>query len=95
MWTANNLGNWPQIGDSVQPTMMMDLLRAHYWFEEALAGGLRRHGWTDVGRAQSLILANLANLANLAFGVRRPSTLAGNIGLTQQAVSNLASRVGA
>ena len=62
---------------------MMDLLRAFYWFDEALQAGLRRHGWTDITRSQSLILSNLA------FGVRRASVLARNLGVTRQAISQM------
>lgn len=62
---------------------MMDLLRAFYWFDEALQAGLRRHGWSDITRSQSLILSNVA------FGVRRASVLARNLGVTRQAVSQM------
>lgn len=62
---------------------MMDLLRAFYWFDEALQAGLRRHGWSNVTRSQSLILSNLA------FGVRRASVLARNLGVTRQAISQM------
>ncbi len=62
---------------------MMDLLRAFYWFDEALQAGLRKHGWSDITRSQSLILSNVA------FGVRRASVLARNLGVTRQAVSQM------
>ena len=63
--------------------LMMDLLRAYYWFDEALQVGLRKYGWSDVTRSQSLILANIA------FGVRRGADLARNLGVTRQAVSQM------
>jgi len=62
---------------------MMDLLRAYYWFDEALQAGLKQHGWGDVTRSQSLILSNVA------FGVRRASQLAKNLGVTRQAISQM------
>ena len=63
--------------------LMMDLLDAFYWVDEALQAGLREHGWDNVTRSQSLILANIA------FGVRRASQLARNLGVTRQAVSQM------
>ena len=63
--------------------LMMDLLRAYYWFDESLQAGLRQNGWHDITRAQSLILSNMA------FGVRRASHLARNLGISRQAVSQM------
>ena len=63
--------------------LMMDLLRAYYWFDESLQAGLRKNGWHDITRAQSLILSNMA------FGVRRASHLARNLGVSRQAVSQM------
>jgi len=62
---------------------MMDLLRALYWVDEALQGGLKAHGWKNVSRAQSLILINIAS------GVHRASALATNLGVTRQAISQM------
>lgn len=67
----------------MQHFLMMDLLRAFYWFDEALQAGLKRHGWSDITRSQSLILSNVA------FGVRRASVLARNLGITRQAISQM------
>lgn len=69
--------------EAQQTFLMMDLLRAFYWFDESLQAGLKSHGWEDVTRSQSLILANIA------FGVRRASQLARNLGVTRQAVSQM------
>lgn len=67
----------------MQHFLMLDLLRAYYWFDEALQEGLRHKGWGNVTRSQSLILTNIA------FGVRRASQLARNLGITRQAISQM------
>ncbi|MFT3977994.1 MAG: helix-turn-helix domain-containing protein [Sphingomonas bacterium] len=61
----------------------MDLLRAVYWYDEALQGALRRAGWPPVTRMQSMLFANIAN------GVTRPSRLAHNLGMTRQSMSQM------
>lgn len=71
----------------MQHFLMMDLLRAFYWFDEALQAGMRKHGWSDITRSQSLILSNVA------FGVRRASVLARNLGITRQAISQMLSEM--
>jgi DNA-binding MarR family transcriptional regulator len=71
----------------VQTFLMMDLLRAFYWFDEALQAGLKQKGWSDITRSQSLILSNIA------FGVRRASVLARNLGVTRQAISQMLSEM--
>ena len=67
----------------MQHFLMMDLLSAFYWMDEALQTGLKQRGWGHVTRSQSLILANIA------FGVRRASQLARNLGVTRQAISQM------
>ena len=67
--------------------LMMDLLRGLYWVDEALQNGLRRHGWPNVSRSQSLILLNVA------FGVHRASVLAQNLGISRQAISQMLSEM--
>lgn len=63
------------------PYLMIDLLSAVYWFDEALQAGLRARGHQSVSRSQSMILANIA------AGVHRPSELAKNLGVSRQAMS--------
>lgn len=63
--------------------LMMDLLRALYWVDEALQAGLRSRGWENVSRSQSLILINVT------LGVQRASALASNLGVTRQAISQM------
>lgn len=63
------------------PLLMIDLLSAVYWFDEALQAGLKAHGWSEVTRGQSLVLANIA------AGVNRAVHLARNLGVSRQAMS--------
>ena len=63
--------------------LMMDLMRAYYWFDESLRARLLRRGWAPVTRSQSLVLANVAN------GVNRASRIAENLGVSRQAMSQL------
>ncbi len=63
--------------------LMMDLMRAFYWFDEGLQRALHARGWQSVPRTQSF------TLANIALGVRRPADIARNLGVSRQAVSNM------
>lgn len=65
------------------PMLMMDLLRAVYWYDEALQGALRRAGWPPVTRMQSMLFANIAS------GVTRPARLAHNLGMMRQSMSQM------
>jgi DNA-binding MarR family transcriptional regulator len=59
---------------------MLRLLKAVYWFDEALQKGLEARGWKQLTRPQSLVLMNVA------VGVVRPSEIARNLGVTRQAI---------
>jgi len=61
--------------------LMMDLMRAFYWFDEGLQAALKARGWKSTSRSQSI------TLANIALGIRRPAELARNLGISRQAVS--------
>lgn len=63
--------------------LMMELMRAFYWFDEGLQSALRARGWPSISRSQSI------TLANIALGVRRPAELARNLGVSRQAVSKM------
>jgi len=63
--------------------LMMDLMRAFYWFDEGLQAALKARGWKSMSRSQSI------TLANIALGIRRPAKLARNLGISRQAVSNM------
>lgn len=73
----------PRSDGSDLPMLMMDLLRAVYWYDEALQTALRSAGWPPVTRMQSMLFANIAN------GVTRPARLAHNLGMTRQSMSQM------
>src|SRR5260370_16910812 len=68
-------------GPSGVSLLMVDLLAAVYWFDDALQSGLKTKGWSEVTRAQSLVLANMT------AGVQRASQLAKNLGVSHQPMS--------
>jgi DNA-binding MarR family transcriptional regulator len=63
--------------------LILDLMRAFYWFDEQLRARLAERGWKGITRSQSLVLANVAN------GITRPSHIATNLGVSRQAMSQL------
>lgn len=63
--------------------LMLDVMRAFYWFDEGLQSALRARGWEAVSRSQSMAFANIA------LGVHRPIDLARNLGITRQGVSKM------
>ena len=63
--------------------LFMDLLKSLYWFDNALQSGLKKSGFEAVTRAQSLILLNIM------VGERRAARLAGNLGVSRQAMSQM------
>jgi len=67
----------------VRSPLMLDLLRAVYWFDEALQAGMRAAGLEGATRAQSFLLLNLAS------GEHRASRLAINLGVSRQAISQM------
>lgn len=67
--------------------IMVQLVEAIYWFDESLQEQLRQKGWAQISRAQSMILANLAN------GETRPSRIAQKLGISRQALSQALSEM--
>ena len=67
------------------PLTMIDLLRAVYWYDEALQRIMRRGGWPTITRTQSLLFASIAT------GETRPARLAETMGVTRQSLSELIS----
>lgn len=63
--------------------LMMNLLSAVYWFDEALQARLEQTGYPDVSRTQSLLLANIA------AGEHRAIRIARNLGVSRQAISQI------
>lgn len=60
---------------------MVQLVESIYWFDEALQRRLAERGWSKITRAQSIILANVAN------GEVRPARLAEKLGISKQGMS--------
>lgn len=71
------------------PLLLVKLVTAVYWFDEALQTALHAAGWQPVTRAQSMVFANVA------VGVHRPSRLAKNLGISRQAVSQTLAELAA
>lgn len=63
--------------------LLLDLMRAVYWFDEALQSALSEKEQVRFNHAQSMIFINLA------LGENRAVRIARNIGVTRQAVSQL------
>ena len=61
--------------------LMMNLLSALYWFDEALQAALKEAGIPNVSRAQSMLIANIS------AGEHRATRIARNLGVTRQAIS--------
>lgn len=65
------------------PLLMMNLMSALYWFDEALQSHIKAAGWESLTRAQSMVMANIA------AGEQRATRLARNLGVTRQAISQM------
>lgn len=60
--------------------LLLSLLQGFYWFDEGLQNYLQARGWPTVTRPQSMVMANIV------LGVRRPSDIARNMGVSRQAI---------
>ncbi|MEN0106873.1 MAG: helix-turn-helix domain-containing protein [Pseudomonas sp.] len=67
--------------------MVADLLKACYWFEDALRKNQEAHGIPTVTRAQAFLLANIGN------GEHRAARLARTLGISRQAISKMLSEL--
>lgn len=65
--------------------LMLDLVRIVYWFDEQLQQTLEKRGWGMLNRSQSLVLAIIAN------GETRSARIAEKLGVSRQAMSQLAA----
>ena len=63
--------------------IVLDLLRAVYWFDDAVQLNMEAHGYGQVSRAISFIVMNVA------LGEHRATKIAKNLGVSRQAVSQL------
>jgi DNA-binding MarR family transcriptional regulator len=69
------------------PFVMINLLSALYWFDEALQMALEQRGFVRQSRAHSLVMMNIA------LGETRPTRIARNLGVTRQAASQLLAQM--
>lgn len=76
-------GGAPENGVMASKLLLLDLMRAVYWFDEALQSALSEKEQVRFNHAQSMIFINLA------LGENRAVRIARNIGVTRQAVSQL------
>ena len=60
--------------------LLLSLLQGFYWFDEGLQNYFQARGWPSVTRPQSMVMANIV------LGVRRPSDIARNMGVSRQAI---------
>ena len=61
-------------------TLIVRIWQAFVWFDEGLQSYLKSVGWPDVTRPQSMVMTNVV------VGVRRPSDIARNLGVSRQAI---------
>ena len=64
-------------------SLLVNLVSAVYWFDEALQARLQAEGFDRIGRTQSMLLANIA------AGEHRATRIARNLGVSRQAVSQI------
>jgi DNA-binding MarR family transcriptional regulator len=60
--------------------LIVPLLQAFCWFDDGLQAHLQANGWAHVTRPQSMVMVNIVT------GVRRPSDIARNLGVSRQAI---------
>lgn len=60
--------------------LIVPLLQAFYWFDDGLQAHLQARGWAHVTRPQSMVMVNIVT------GIRRPSDIARNLGVSRQAI---------
>jgi DNA-binding MarR family transcriptional regulator len=60
--------------------LIVPIWQAFVWLDEGLQNYLRRCGWPEVTRPQSMVMTNVV------AGVRRPSDIARNLGVSRQAI---------
>jgi DNA-binding MarR family transcriptional regulator len=60
-------------------TLIVPLLQAFCWFDDGLQSYLQARGWSHVTRPQSMVMVNVV------IGVRKPSDIARNMGVSRQA----------
>lgn len=69
--------------DNYKRVLIRGLLHAYYWADESIQNYMRAAGYQALSRSQAMIMINVAD------GLRRPSDLARNLGVSRQAVHQL------
>lgn len=62
------------------PYLIVPLMQAFCWFDDGLQACLQAKGWGHVSRPQSMVMSNVLS------GVKRPSDIARNVGVSRQAM---------
>jgi DNA-binding MarR family transcriptional regulator len=60
--------------------LIVPIWQAFVWLDDGLQSYLRKQGWPEVTRPQSMVMTNVI------AGVRRPSDIARNLGVSRQAI---------
>lgn len=60
--------------------LLVPLMQAFFWFDDGLQSYLQSRGWNQVTRPQSMVMTQVV------LGVRKPSDIARNLGISRQAV---------
>ncbi|MDR3419263.1 MAG: helix-turn-helix domain-containing protein [Nevskia sp.] len=69
--------------ENYKKVLIRGLLNGYYWMDESIQNHIRAAGYEPLSRSQAMIMINVAG------GVRRPSDLARNLGVSRQAVHQL------
>ncbi|RIA37968.1 MarR family transcriptional regulator [Hephaestia caeni] len=69
--------------------LMVNILQAFYWFDEALQAAMKAQGVTSLNRTQSLVLSVIAN------GEHRASRIARQLGISRQAINQVLNSLNA
>jgi DNA-binding MarR family transcriptional regulator len=60
--------------------LIVPIWQAFVWMDDSLQNYLRKQGWPEVTRPQSMVMNNVV------MGVRKPSDIARNLGVSRQAI---------
>jgi DNA-binding MarR family transcriptional regulator len=60
--------------------LIVPIWQAFVWMDDSLQSYLRQQGWPEVTRPQSMVMNNVV------MGVRKPSDIARNLGVSRQAI---------
>ena len=76
-------GGRPGPGSGTRQFLILRLMEAFHWFDEAMQHALQQRGWQNLSRSQAMVFANVA------MGICRPADIARNLGISRQAVGDL------